>query len=386
MKRVNFIAILGIITAGLAGYAAAAEVENLILNPDFERSLQDWALEVHADFVDATMELDKEGVNDNRSVFIQINDVKPGAEDWRLQFKQVSHKVEQGQKYTWTFWAMSEEKVRPAQLWVGMEVDPWAGLGGGKPIVITNEWQEFQLTFTATQDFGNTRLAIQLGESDENLWVDHVRFYEGDYVPDDEVDIEPPAPEPKPKKDDNVVKNPEFETGATFWNLEVHTDFVNAVMSEDRIDAIGDNRCVRIDINKIEPGSEVWRLQFKQKGHVVKGGRTYTWSFWAKTEGWREATVWVGMEADPWAVLGVDENIELESEWQEYHFTFPASKDYDNTRLSIQLAGSPEPVWVDHVRFYEGDYEEEDFEEIMKQRSVTPVGKLSSTWGEIKTP
>jgi hypothetical protein len=43
-------------------------------------------------------------------------------------------------------------------------------------------------------------------------------------------------------------------------------------------------------------------------------------------------------------------------------------------------------LWIDHVRFYEGDYEEEDFEEIMKQRQVSPVGKLSSTWGRAKTP
>jgi hypothetical protein len=282
---------------------------------------------------------------------------------------------------------MSEEEIRPAALWVGMELDPWSGLGGSKNITITDEWTEYQLTFTATQDFDNTRLAIQLGNSEENLWIDHVRFYEGDYVPDPGMDVEPGDEEPKPEpgKDENMIMNPEFDMGTAFWNLEVHGDFVAAVMLEDRSDGIGDKRCARIDINNIEAGAEVWRLQFKQTGIKMEQGETYTWSFWAKTEDWREANVWVGMETDPWTTLGPSEIIELESEWQEYHFTFDAQGSFDNTRLAIQLASSPETVWIDHVRFYEGDYEEEDFDEIMQQRPVTPAGKLESTWGNIKS-
>jgi len=95
---------------------------------------------------------------------------------------------------------MTEEGERPAKMWAGMEVDPWAGLGGEKLIFMSDEWTEYQLTFTATEDFNNTRLALQLGESETNLWVDHVKFYEGDYVPDDEIDIDPPDPDPEPEE------------------------------------------------------------------------------------------------------------------------------------------------------------------------------------------
>ena len=378
--------IIAILIIGLASYTVAAqEVENLIINPDFQNGLQEWQLEVHADFVNAVMEVDNEGVNDNRSVFIEIFDIEPGAEVWRLQFKQVNIKVKQGQKYTWTFWAMAEEKTRPAEMWVGMEVDPWESLGGGKSILITDEWSEYQLTFTANQDFDNTRLSIQLGNSDESLWIDRLRFYEGDYVSDPDVDIDAEPGDAEPQESDNMVMNPEFEMGTAFWNLEVHGDFVEAIMLEDRNDGIGDNRCARIDISNIEAGAEVWRLQFKQVNHRIEAGETYTWSFWARAEDWRQADVWVGMEVDPWSTLGPSETIELESEWQEYHFTFDAQESFDNTRLAIQLASSPETVWVDHVRFYEGDYEEEDFEEIMRDISVTPAGKLATTWGQIRS-
>jgi len=387
-NKIKFMAsVVGLFIVVLSGHSSAAEVENLVFNPEFEQNLQGWILEIHADFVQAVMEIDKEGVGDRRSAYINILNLEPGAETFRLQFKQSGIKVEQGKKYTWTFWAMSEEGVRPARLLVCMEVDPWGGLGGDKPIAINDEWQEFQLTFTALQDFDNTRLAIQLAGSEINLWVDHVKFYEGDYVPDDEIDIDPPDPDPEPGEAENAVSNPEFDMGTAFWLLEVHADFVDAIMLEDREMAIGDDHSARIDINNIEPGSETWRLQFKQPGHVVVGGETYTWSFWARTEpeGWREANVQICMETDPWTGLGVNEGIELEEEWQEYHFTFVAAQSFNNTRLAIQLGSSPESVWIDHVRLYEGEYDEEDFDEIMQWRPVTPAGKLRSTWGKVKS-
>ena len=386
MKGVRFALILAIFNIFLMANIVAADVENMIINPEFDKGIQEWQLEIHADFVNAKLEWDNwEGVIDKKSAYVNIMDIKPGTEAWRLQFKQTNHKVKQGQKYTWTFWAKSTVKLRSASLWVGMEVDPWAGLGGSKAILITDEWKEFQLTFTATQNFDNTRLSIQLADSTAPVWIDHVRFYEGDYVEDPDINIIQ-DPDPVTKKGENMIINPEFELGTTGWNLEVHGDYVKASMIIDKILAIGDRACMRINIDDIKAGSEVWRLQFKQVGISITGGKTYTWSFWAKAADYRPMTVWVGMETDPWATLGASEAIELmEIDWTEYHFTFLASDSFDNTRLSIQLAGAKETVWVDHVRFYEGKYEEEDYKEIMKQRSVSPAGKLTSKWGKIKS-
>ncbi len=126
-------AIIMLLVFSLSGYILAAPVENMIVNPDFDRGTQEWQLEVHADFVKATLESDNnESVTDSRSARIDILDLKPGAESWRLQFKQVGHKVKQGRRYTWTFWAKADKKMRTAEMLVCMEVDPWAGLGGSK--------------------------------------------------------------------------------------------------------------------------------------------------------------------------------------------------------------------------------------------------------------
>ena len=87
-----------------------------------------------------------------------------------------------------------------------------------------------------------------------------------------------------------------------------------------------------------------------------------------------------GLVWKPIPGLGTDEDIELATDWQEYHFTLEASKDYDNTRLAIQLGGSTvTPVWIDHEMFYEGDYVSDNIS------AAEPIGKITSTWGSIKS-
>jgi hypothetical protein len=178
-----------------------------------------------------------------------------------------------------------------------------------------------------------------------------------------------------------MIVNPDFnEPLSNGWNLEVHGDHVVATMELDDSTSIAGPNSARIDIESIVEGSEIWRLQFKQVNLVVQGGETYTWSFWAKAADDRPANVWVGMEVDPWATLGASEEIALTTDWQEYHFTFEASEDFENTRLAIQLAGSTvTPVWVDHQMLYQGDYVPEDL------AAVKPTEKITSTWGSLKS-
>ena len=181
---------------------------------------------------------------------------------------------------------------------------------------------------------------------------------------------------------DNMVVNPDFDDPLdTGWNLEVHADQVVATMELDNTTSVVGGNSARIDIESIVDGAEVWRLQFKQMNISVKADMTYTWSFWAKTVagGQREGTVSVGMETDPWAGLGLSETFELEADWQEYYFTFAATESFDNTRLAIQLASSPESVWIDHVKFYLGDYVQEEM------TATEPMGKMTATWGSIKS-
>ena len=47
--------------------------------------------------------------------------------------------------------------------------------------MLDQEWKEYWFTLSATAD-GDIRTEFVLGLSDVTLWIDHVRFYEGDYV------------------------------------------------------------------------------------------------------------------------------------------------------------------------------------------------------------
>lgn len=57
-----------------------------------------------------------------------------------------------------------------------------------------------------------------------------------------------------------------------------------------------------------------------------------------------------------------------------------------NGRIRIATGQAKEKVWVDHVRLYEGQYEEEDLDELQGRivRAVAPSGKLATAWASIK--
>ena len=171
-------------------HATSKEVKNLIRGGgDFEDQqelLLNWTYEVHGGFV-AIAKIDKKDSLTGKScVLLDIQQLNKDTQEWwRLQFKQINQVVENGKKYTLSFWAKVEEP-RPIHTWIGMEVDPWAGLGGEKEWnVVDLDWNEYFITFTANQDFNNTRLTVIGGYAKANVWLDHVRFYEGDYVPEE---------------------------------------------------------------------------------------------------------------------------------------------------------------------------------------------------------
>ena len=158
--------------------------QNMLVNPDFNEPLTTgWNLEVHGSHVEATMALDSTTkVAGQNSARIDIKSIVDGAEIWRLQFKQVNVKIKNAQTYTWSFWAKANAD-RPANVWVGMEVDPWGTLGSSEEFKIGTNWQEYHFTFNASQAFDNTRLAIQLaGSKVTPVWIDHQMLYEGEYV------------------------------------------------------------------------------------------------------------------------------------------------------------------------------------------------------------
>ena len=92
----------------------------------------------------------------------------------------------------------------------------------------------------------------------------------------------------------------------------------------------------------------------------------------------RPVAVYVEQAADPWDEYGRI-GIEVNEEWQEYWTTFPASVS-GPVWPRIALGESDTNIWVDNVRFYEGEY----VADAGTESAVNPAGRILTTWAGIR--
>lgn len=176
----------------------------------------------------------------------------------------------------------------------------------------------------------------------------------------------------------NLIRNGDFEEGTIEWELRTSEGAV-ARMQEAKGEGIKGISCVFIDIDAV-PGKTYWHLALYQEGHQLEKNKTYTFSFWAKAEETRPAVCYLEQTVDPFDEYG-RKVIEINEEWQEYWTTFIASLS-EGVWPRIALGESNVSVWVDNVRFYEGEYVEE--EGLGTQKAVDPGGRFLISWAKIK--
>lgn len=118
----------------------------------------------------------------------------------------------------------------------------------------------------------------------------------------------------------------------------------------------------------------------------VENGKTFTVAFWAKVDAKegqsREVDVSVQMLHDPWPGF-YNKTILLDStDWKEYTDTFVVTADVvEDVWVGLSVAQSDVDFWIDDFRFFE----DEPVDEIKDvEKSVSPMGKLSVRWGDIK--
>ena len=157
-----------------------AEIKNIARNGDFEAGIAEWELRQSGGSVGEIREDNQEVFEGNLSVYVDIASVA-GTSGWHMALFQDGHTIEQDKEYTFAVWLKGEEP-RPVTLYVEEKAAPWTG-HGRTDFQLTEEWQEYWITFTAPITF-DVWLRITLGLSDVNLWADKVRFYEGAYVED----------------------------------------------------------------------------------------------------------------------------------------------------------------------------------------------------------
>ncbi len=105
------------------------------------------------------------------------------ANNWDIGLKYPSQVFEQGKHYTLSIYLKCGEGTVDVRLKPERDGDPWEGFPE-QIVTVTEEWTEYNVTtpvFTETVD--PAAITIHIGFAVAELWVDGVRFYEGDYVP-----------------------------------------------------------------------------------------------------------------------------------------------------------------------------------------------------------
>ena len=180
----------------------------------------------------------------------------------------------------------------------------------------------------------------------------------------------------------NLARNGDFENGLIEWVLNQNIRGSVATMEEDRKDFIEGSRSVYIDINTA--GADFHTVRIEQSNHVVEQNDEYTMSAWIKAEGTRNARFHifdVGGGA-PWFTF-LSEEVVIDTEWTEYFGTFDAGQATTNASISLRIGESDINVWVDDIKFYEGEYVPTELVE-GPQMAVRARGKLAAMWGNVK--
>ncbi|MDD5327331.1 MAG: carbohydrate binding domain-containing protein [Phycisphaerae bacterium] len=82
-----------------------------------------------------------------------------------------------------------------------------------------------------------------------------------------------------------------------------------------------------------------WHLQVRQSNLQIVEGQFYTLSFEAAAEAPRSVSFNVMQHHDPWGNLGLNGTANLTTDWQSFTYTFTATADDDNGRVTFSFGG-----------------------------------------------
>jgi hypothetical protein len=170
--------ILSVLVSG----AAAKEIENILPNPDFEVNTAGWSISGGFGSIAIDQKEDPVGGIGN-VIYAQIDSV--GANAWEPEIHSPPFDLEQGEMYTYSFWAKCEpEEIRPLSPSFE-QLDTWVGMG--QSITVTDEWQEFHYTGIWNNPSSPPQVVIHIGFDFQlvDVWFSHFRVYNDQYEEED---------------------------------------------------------------------------------------------------------------------------------------------------------------------------------------------------------
>jgi hypothetical protein len=168
----------------------AQEIVNLFDNPGFEEGTEIEAQEIPGwqlykqEEATGLLSIDTdEAIEGEQCAFIEVTGVPAGG-SWNLRFDHLRRfSVEKGVTYTMSFWLKGDPGpiTLSASRAEQNEAGEWGALAQ-QVVTPTDQWQEYYLTFEATED----RLIMWqmlISNPEQTYYVDYARCYVGEYVP-----------------------------------------------------------------------------------------------------------------------------------------------------------------------------------------------------------
>jgi len=159
---------------------------------------------------------------------------------------------------------------------------------------------------------------------------------------------------------ENQLMDGDFEEPVSGWGLARRAP-AEATLTIDTNEKRVGQASARIDITNVGDGTSNHNLTLDNSaGIAVTANTTYTVDFWTKAEADRTLIFDAILNQDPWTRLVRLTDIPVTTEWTRIHHTFQPDATMSPVVFLFSFVDSTTTIWLDNVRFYEGEFNEDD--------------------------
>ena len=158
---------------------------------------------------------------------------------------------------------------------------------------------------------------------------------------------------------ENLLMDGGFEEPVSGWGLARRAPAAATLTIDTEEKRVG-QASARIEITDVGDGTSNHNLTLDNNaGIAVEANKTYTVDFWTKAEADRTLIIDAIQNQDPWARLFRVTDLPVTTEWTRIHHTFQPDATMSPVVFLFSFVDSTATIWLDHVRFYEGEFNEE---------------------------
>lgn len=142
----------------------------------------------------------------------------------------------------------------------------------------------------------------------------------------------------------NMLPNPSFDTPQLAWTLSLGGGARGKLEIENN----------RLVFKPEKIGEKTWEPQFFHLGLALKGATPYSVKFRARSDKPQKVSLTSVQMNSPWTNLGLNQSIDLTTEWKDFSFVFVPPFDEPKARVGIAYVEAGTTIEFDDFFFAEG--------------------------------